>query len=506
MRKKTTMKTKTTLMGAAIWLTLLGLLSCEDEPEQAIAAESSIVRFGDTEVTISENQHEKRIVLNLSKSAVQAGTISLEITSNHLTRFTTEPASTDGRIELPVVKGSNSISFLVKPVNDLQWDGDKTLSAFISEVSSGFQIGTPHSFSVTILDDEESADRVEANFMVSQIEIGEQASEGSEITVSLSGSASAAGQIGIRYSSVNAGYGIEIRYGVDFITEPAAENGEITLALATGSNQVTFKFIPINNQVWLGDRSMVFNLASGQGSVRLGQRVDLQLKITDDELAPKIKSYETAGGGWKVKRSYEYGYDNNLDKVTWEQYTPAYVGGTYRYEYQQGRLHKMVEDANRETFYLWEDERIVKEEQYTAGVLKKYVLYNYDQAGNIGEAAFHYRQPDGTIKMGLLIVFLYYTDGNLYKKMVYNPVNGLENLSLISTVTYENYLDVENPFPLEILPNVNSQPKLPGTYREEANGNNTVFNFTYEFDDQGRPLKRTASSNIGSEVTTYRYH
>lgn len=88
--------------------------------------------------------------------------------------------------------------------------------------------------------------------------------------------------------------------------------------------------------------------------------------------------------------------------------------------------------------------------------------------------------------------------------MAYNPVN-LENLSLISTVTYENYLDVENPFPLEILPNVNSQPKLPGNYREEANGSNTLFNFTYELDDQGRPLKRTATSNMGSEVTTYSY-
>lgn len=36
--------------------------------------------------------------------------------------------------------------------------------------------------------------------MVSQIEIGEQTSEGSEIAESLSGSAPASGQIGIKYS------------------------------------------------------------------------------------------------------------------------------------------------------------------------------------------------------------------------------------------------------------------------------------------------------------------
>ncbi len=500
------MKTKTTLKGAAVGFALLGLISCENELEQPIPEQNSIVQFADTQVIISENQSEKKIILNLSNPAQQTGTISIVFTSNQLTKFITEPAYTNGRIELPLIKGSNSISFLIKPVNDDLRDGDKTLSALISEVSSGLQIGTQHSLSVSILDDEEPVDdRVEANFLVSQITTGEHESGGSVIDVSLSGPAPAAGEIGIVYSSENIGYGIEIRYGVDFITEPAAENGKITLVLGTGSEQVNFKFIPINNQVWLGDRSIVFTLTSGLGSVRLGQSVVLQLKITDDEPAPKIKSYETVGGGWKVKRSYEYGYENNLDKITWEQYTPSYQGGTYRYEYHEGRLHKMVENANRETYYLWEGDRIVKEEQYTNGLLTKYVLYNYDQAGNIGEAAFHYRQPDGSIKMGLLFVYLYFTDGNLYKKMAYNPVNGLENLSLISTVTYENYLDVENPFPLEILHNVNSQPKLPGTYREEANGTDTFFNFSYEFDDIGRPLKRTTSSNIGSEITTYSY-
>ncbi len=498
------MKTKKPLIGAAIGLALLGLISCENE--QPIPEKNSIVQFADTQVIINENQSEKKIVLNLSNPARQAGIVSIAFTSNQLTKFVTEPAITNGRIDLPLIKGANSISFLIKPVNDTQRDGDKTLSAFILEVSSGFQIGSQHSLSVSIVDDEGPGDdRVEANFMVGQITIGEHESGGSVISVGLSGPAPAPGQIGIVYSSENIGYGIEFRYGVDFITEPAVENGKITLALATGTSQVNFKFIPINNQVWLGDRSMLFTLTNGQGSVRIGQSVVLRLNINDDEPAPKIKSYETMGGGWKVKRSYEYGYDNNLDKIRWEQYTPYYTGGTYTYEYHQGRLHKMVENANRETFYLWEGERIVKEEQYTNGLLSKYVLYNYDQAGNIGEAAYHYRQPDGSIKMGLLFVYLYFTDGNLYKKMAYNPVNGLENLSLISTVTYGNYLDVENPFPLEILPNVNSQPKLPGTYREEANGTDTFFNFTYEFDNMGRPLKRTATSNKGSEITTYKY-
>jgi hypothetical protein len=495
------MKTRNILKGAAIWLAAFCLFSCEDDLEQPLPAETPIVQFADSQIIIHENQSEKQIVLKLSKPAQHTGILSMAITSSHLAKFSTEPANSDGRLEVPIAKGSSSIAFLIKPLNDQQKDGDETLSASISGVSSGFKIGTQRSLSVSIVDDDQPIiDRVEANFPAGEVTIGEQASQGQLLTVSLSAPAPATGQIGIVFSSD------DLQYGIDFITEPAAENTKITLPVAEGSTQVSFKFIPMQNNTWQGDRGILFTLTNGLGSIKIGQAVVLQLKISDDEIAPKIKGYETVAGSWRTKRVYEYGYDNQLEKITWEQYTPAYQGGTFQYEYLQGRLHKMIENANRETYYEWEGGRIVKEEQYTNGLLSKYVIYNYDQAGNIGEAAYHYRQPNGSYKMGLLIVYLYFTDGNLYKKMVFNPANSLNNPTLVSTVTYENYLDVENPFPLEILPNVNSQPKLPGSYREEANGSDLNFEFTYEFDGMGRPVKRTASSSRGSETTTYLYN
>ncbi len=140
------MKTKTTLKGVAIGLALLGLISCENE--QPIPEENSIVQFADTQVMISENQTEKKIVLNLSKPARQTGTVSMVFFSNQPAKFVTVPATTNGRIELPLIKGTNSVSFLIKPVNDTQRDGNKTISAMISEVSSGFKIGTPHALSI----------------------------------------------------------------------------------------------------------------------------------------------------------------------------------------------------------------------------------------------------------------------------------------------------------------------------------------------------------------------
>jgi hypothetical protein len=59
---------------------------------------------------------------------------------------------------------------------------------------------------------------------------------------------------------------------------------------------------------------------------------------------------------------------------------------------------------------------------------------------------------------------------------------------------------------MEILPNVNSQPNLPGSYQVEENGHNILYQFSYEFDENGKPTRRTASSSAGSEVAYYEYY
>jgi hypothetical protein len=59
---------------------------------------------------------------------------------------------------------------------------------------------------------------------------------------------------------------------------------------------------------------------------------------------------------------------------------------------------------------------------------------------------------------------------------------------------------------LEILPNINSQPNLPGSYQVEENGHNILYQFTYVFDENGNPTRRTATSSAGSEVASYEYY
>ena len=187
---------------------------------------------------------------------------------------------------------------------------------------------------------------------------------------------------------------------------------------------------------------------------------------------------------------------------------PGHTGGIYTYVYNAtGQLEKIVKSSIREEIFLREGDRIVKSEEYTNSVLTKYTLYGYDVAGNVAEAAVHYRQPDGTLILSTLLVYLYYTDHNVYKVLTYSIPKGSNEQVLTGTKTFDNYIDVENPFPMvDILPGHNAQRKLPTSYRVEENDVDITYHFTYQYTNDGKPQSRTATSPSGSETAVYEYY
>jgi hypothetical protein len=125
--------------------------------------------------------------------------------------------------------------------------------------------------------------------------------------------------------------------------------------------------------------------------------------------------------------------------------------------------------------------------------------------GNIGEVAVHHRQPDGSFIFTLDFVYLYYTDGNLYKKMTYSPVENGEPLFL-STDTYEYIADSVNPFPIEIVYGQPAQSKLPSMFRHQLEGNSYEFAYSYEYLPDGRPSSRTVTGPGTRETARYVYY
>jgi hypothetical protein len=133
--------------------------------------------------------------------------------------------------------------------------------------------------------------------------------------------------------------------------------------------------------------------------------------------------------------------------------------------------------------------------------------YAYDDAGNVGGVVSYYLQENGAFEKGMFTIYLYHLDGNLYKSLTYQDGNNPEEPVLLRTMTYENYLEKSNPFPMtEILPGVNPQPNLAGSYRVEEIETDLSYQLVYEYRPDGLPGKRIATAANDTQTAVYHYY
>jgi hypothetical protein len=342
--------------------------------------------------------------------------------------------------------------------------------------------------------------RAVASFATGGTTLAETATGPAVVTVRLSRPAKGEGKVVVTIVSnrMNA-----------FVTDPQSPNGELVLNAAIGDSVLYFKVQPLNDDLVGGHVSASFSIASAEGSIETGSELGHALTIKDDELSLKFMGYESTGSGDVVRRVYEYDAKGRISKVNWETEThaPSKRSGTETWFYDENdRLIKINKYPGRDVHYAWDIGKIWKADEYQDGTLVQYTIYSYDMYGNISGATPYYRQADGSFRLGLFSVFLYFTDGNIHKSLTYTQ-EGEEDPVLVSTRTYDNYIDVNNPFPMvEILPNVRSQTKLATSYRVEENGFDFLHAVTYEFRADGLPGSRIATAAGVSETTVYQYY
>ena len=341
------------------------------------------------------------------------------------------------------------------------------------------------------------------NFIPANATIKENYLEGYTLQIQLSELLTAEGNIVVVESSSSKAV-----YGEHFITEPPIKGGEMHLAIAAGTNLVSFKVVPIDNATFNGEYQIEFNIAQASSNIRKGTKLNESFKISDDEMSKMPKGYEIAAGLWGLKETREYDALGRVSKVHVEKATPAKSSQTKTYFYTStGELEKINLYPGTDEVYTWQNGRIVKSEEIRNGVVQSYIEYDYDDHGNVSGTVNYYLQKDGQFAVGALFGYLYFTDGNIYKQFSYSPSQNGEEPALLSTRTYEGYIDSANPFPMaEILPTVKTQVKLPSSFRVEENGVDLIYNLSYEFADDGLVKKRTATGAQATEVAVYSYY
>jgi hypothetical protein len=473
------------------------VVSCDDEPDTVV--KPGLAQFEKSEVSFFENSESATIVILFNKQASDYGEVRVQVSSSNVDKLQFSPVLDDGVIHLPFSKGQTQVSFEIFSTNNDVLDGDKTLDFTILSVSQGYDIGTNKTLVTKCVDDERPA---RADFVDGQRQIREDKGSGELVAIILSPETKSPGVLRVAIQSSDA------IYGTHFITEPPAVDGIIIIPVQEKKSLVSFIVSPINDRLYDAGRSIKYTIAEAEGGVEKGGIFEHNMKIIDDELEGTGKGYEIIAGSWRYKKRYEYSENGSISNVYWDQQTPGHSGGVYSYVYNaSGQLHKISRSNGSEEIFLREGDSIFKSEEYTNNVLTKYTLFGYDDAGNVAEAAVHYRQPDGTLKLATIFVCLYHTDHNIFKVLTYDVVEGYEDPVLIGTKTFENYLDVENPFPMvEILPGHSAQNKVPISYRVEENGHDITYQFNYQISEEGKPLSRMATSPSASEIAYYEYY
>lgn len=299
---------------------------------------------------------------------------------------------------------------------------------------------------------------------------------------------------------------LELPEGLSVQTIPEAVDNIITLPVNINDESVSFTITPVDDDFIDGMLEMRLSFFRiSEGFFRWPYE-NMSITIIDDELVgkPYSSSNSVLEGYINGSSVYEYREDGKISKLNHMYDDDGWPGMEtfYYYYYDSGEISR-INVQNRNTYFYWSDGRIESSEEFLLNTKTSYTLYNYDAAGNIAGKTVYTRQSSGEYAESFKYTFLYFENGNLNKQLTYIPTDGPAEYQLISTRTYDNYLEKINLFPInEIVPGVVAQFNLPGSYTIEENGTVLSYNFNYEFDTAGKVTRRTTND----EVITFSYY
>ncbi len=230
------------------------------------------------------------VTINLTSPAPGTGSVVVAFESanaTYTTNFTTEPAVASGLIEVPVAVGETTVHFKVKPVDDGSVNATRTINFTFEEATGAVELGTTiTSHTLSITDNETPS---VATFYGSSADIEENQSV-SNIQIVLNPETNGAGTIVIEYAGGT--------YGEDFTTDPAAEDGKITLSVPTATSVITLKVIPVNDSEVSANREITFTLTESTGVVTLGETgKTYDVTILEDDAVATIADVRAAFPG-----------------------------------------------------------------------------------------------------------------------------------------------------------------------------------------------------------------
>lgn len=264
------------------FLIMLVFTACKkeetDRPQPGNPPEPVIIKtqFSNSEFPLSENAGETSYELQLSTVTARQESVILTVasaTAQYGTDFTTLPAAENGKIQLTVEAGKQSVMFKVIPVNNNIRNGIRELQFSITAEGS-IKPDTRSNAKIILADDDQKAS---VAFALAHAFTLESQADGYTAQLHITPMSFSDGFVEIGFTSANAVYGSQ------FVTEPAMMNGKLRVPVMQNQSTISFQIKPVNDAVQAPLRTINFGISSVSEHLEPGMQNQLMFTIADDD-------------------------------------------------------------------------------------------------------------------------------------------------------------------------------------------------------------------------------
>jgi len=221
------------------------------------------------------------------------------------------------------------------------------------------------------------------------------------------------------------------------------------------------------------------------------------------------------------KRELIFDEENRLSRVKTSSFMPGDVvlESTMEYFYgADGKLEKVVTDQGYRLEYTWQDDRIVRTDEYIQETFSQYHTFSYDVKGRLHEfLTWQDILGEGEVVAKSKAVFLYDNKDNLTDQFLYYYHTGLNGHVLLTSFEYSDYdshVEAESLFDgYAFNPEAVFSKNNPGKMvTKHGTGNISLIDqYSYVYNARGYAISKTTTSvfshngSLGSYETRYFY-
>jgi cytochrome oxidase Cu insertion factor (SCO1/SenC/PrrC family) len=252
----------------------------EDDPPPA----AGVLQFSDSGYSALENAAS--ITMTVSRTGGSAGFVSVDYASNDETAVVDSDYLTSNGT-LTFADGVVSESIDISLIDDMEYEGDETFTAELSNPTGGAVIGTPSSATATITEDDPPPSAGVLQFSGAGYSALENAAS---MTMTVSRTGGSAGVVSVDYAS-NDGTAVA---DSDYVIS----NG--TLTFADGELSQSFNVSILDDTVFEGDETFAVTLSNQTGGAILGSPSSATATITEDDPPPPSGVLQFSGASYSA--------------------------------------------------------------------------------------------------------------------------------------------------------------------------------------------------------------